>query len=187
MSQATAPPAGRGARATSVFAAVVLAAVAVAGCGAEDDVIADRQADVARRGAEVMPFDLEATTYRFASTEHGLVQTVTADDPQDGEQIALIREHLEEEAGRFARGDVDDPATIHGHDMPGLAGLRGSASSIDIQFETRDDGARVIYTTHDPDLVEAPHRWGEAQVSDHGDHAEHVEHVEHVEHAEHGS
>jgi hypothetical protein len=123
-----------------------------------------------------MPFDLEATTHRFESSETGLVQTVTANDPRDREQIALIREHLEEEAGRFAHGDFGDPATIHGHEMPGLAELRDGAESISIQFETRDDGARLNYTTNDPDLIEALHRWGAAQVSDHGDHGDHAEH-----------
>ncbi|MEX0953480.1 MAG: hypothetical protein WDZ26_06585 [Nitriliruptoraceae bacterium] len=150
----------------------VLAAVALAACASEADASADHQADVAERGSQVMPFDLDATTHRFASTETGLVQTITAHDPDDGEQIALIREHLEEEAARFAQGDLDDPATIHGDDMPGLADLRSGATDIDIEFETRDDGARLTYTTEDPELVEALHQWGAAQVSDHGDHAE---------------
>jgi hypothetical protein len=48
-------------------------------------------------------------------------QTVTADTPKDGEQIALIRQHLQDEAEKLRRADFGDPATIHGHDMPGLA------------------------------------------------------------------
>jgi hypothetical protein len=179
MRRATDPPSGRGGRTTSALTAVILATVTLVGCGGEGDDLADRQAEVARRGAEVMPFDLEATTHRFESTETGLVQTVIADDPRDAEQIASIREHLEEEAGRFAQGDFDDPATIHGHDMPGLAELREGAGSIDIRFEPRDDGARLTYTTDDPELIEALHRWGDAQVSDHGDHAEHAGHTGH--------
>jgi hypothetical protein len=172
------PPTGRPAHTTVLLVAGLLAAVST-GCGGADEGLADRQAEVALRGAEVMPFDLEATTHRFESTETGLVQTVTVDDPGDDEQIASIRDHLEEEEGRFARGDFDDPATIHGQDMPGLAELRAGAGSIDIRFETRDDGARLIYTTDDPELIDALHRWGDAQVSDHGDHAEHVDHGEH--------
>jgi hypothetical protein len=46
---------------------------------------------------------------------------VTADTPKDGEQIALIRQHLQDEAEKLRRADFGDPATIHGHDMPGLA------------------------------------------------------------------
>jgi hypothetical protein len=172
------PRPGRPARTTALLVAGLLAAVST-GCGGADEGLADRQAEVARWGGEVMPFDLEATTHRFASTETGLVQTVTVDSPGDREQIALIRDHLEEEAGRFARGDFDDPTTIHGQDMPGLAELRAGAGSIDIRFETRDDGARLIYTSDDPELIDALHRWGDAQVSDHGAHAEHAEHAEH--------
>jgi hypothetical protein len=156
-----------------VLAAGILAAVPLTGCGDDADTLAERQAEVAQRGVEVMPFDLEATTHRFEPTDTGLVQTVTADDPEDREQVALIREHLEVAAARFAQGDFDDPATIHGEAMPGLAQLRAGAAEIDIQFEIRDDGARLIYTTDDPALIEALHQWGEAQVSDHGDHAEH--------------
>jgi hypothetical protein len=164
---------GGGSRTITVFAAGILAAVTLTGCGEDADALAERQAEVAQRGAEVMRFDLEATTHRFEPTDTGLVQTVIADNPEDSEQVALIREHLEEEAARFAQGDLDDPATIHGDDMPGLAQLRAGAAKIDIQFDTRDDGAGLIYTTDDPALIEALHQWGEAQVSDHGDHAEH--------------
>lgn len=120
-----------------------------------------------------MPFDLEATTHRFQPTETGLVQTVVADDPDDRQQIELIRRHLEEEAARFARGDFDDPAAIHGEQMPGLAELRAGAAKIDIQLVSLDDGAHLIYTTDDPALIDGLHRWSQSQMSDHGAHAEH--------------
>jgi len=163
----------RGRRPIVALISGILAAATLAGCDADGGASAERQAEVAARGAEVMPFDLDATTHRFEPTETGLIQMVTADDPQDGEQIALIREHLEEEASRFAAGDFDDPAAIHGDDMPGLTTLRDGAAEIDIQLEQLDDGARLVYTTDDPRLVEALHQWAQAQVSDHGDHAEH--------------
>ena len=57
--------------------------------------------------------------------------------------------------------------------MPGLTTLRDGATEIDIQLEQLDDGARLVYTTDDPRLVEALHQWAEAQVSDRGDHAKH--------------
>jgi hypothetical protein len=163
----------RGRRPIVALISGILAAATLAGCDADGGASAERQAEVAARGAEVMPFDLDATTHRFEPTETGLIQMVTADDPHDDEQIALIREHLEEEASRFAAGDFDDPAAIHGDDMPGLTTLRDGAAEIDIQLEQLDDGARLVYTTDDPRLVEALHQWAQAQVSDHGDHAEH--------------
>lgn len=122
-----------------------------------------------------MPFDLEATTHRFAPTDDGLVQTVVADDPDDADQVALVREHLAHEAERFVAGDFADPAAIHGDDMPGLAALEEGAADIDVTYADTPAGGRITYTTDDAHLVTALHDWGAAQVSDHGDHAEHGE------------
>ena len=150
----------------------VLALATAAAC-ADDPDTTDRQAEVAERGADVMPFDLDATTHRFTPTDDGLVETVVADDPDDAEQVELVQGHLAEEAERFRAGDFDDPAAIHGHDMPGLAALEDGATRIDIGLDLVADGARLTFTTADPDLVDALHLWGEAQVADHGQHAEH--------------
>jgi hypothetical protein len=160
-------------RSLAALIAGLLAGATLGGCAGDSGALTERQAEVAARGAEVMPFDLDATTHRFEPTEAGLVQTVIADDPNDADQVALIREHLEEEVSRFTAGDFDDPAAIHGEDMPGLTTLRDGASEIDIQLEQLSDGARLVYTTDDPGLIEALHQWAEAQVSDHGEHAEH--------------
>jgi hypothetical protein len=132
-----------------------------------------RQQEVAERGAQVMPFDLDATMHRFTPVPGGLDQVVVADNPSDATQIGLIREHLEAAMGRFQRGGFDDPARIHGDDMPGLAALRAGAARIDIGYEELPDGARLRYRADDPDLVAALHAWGDAQVRDHGAHAEH--------------
>jgi hypothetical protein len=142
------------------------------GSGGETD---DRRAEVAERGASVMPFDLDATTHRFEPRTDGLVQTVVADSGGDDRQVELVREHLSAEAERFRRGDFGDPAAIHGHEMPGLAELAAGAARIDISYVDVPAGGRITYTTDDPDLVEALQLWSDAQVSDHGGHAEHVE------------
>ena len=131
-----------------------------------------RQEEVAAKGAEVMPFDLEETTHVFEKTETGGVQEVVADDPTDAEQVALIREHLEEEAAAFRRGDLSDPSEIHGEEMPGLEGLEAGAKQMDIRYSDLPEGAKIEYDTGDPALVAALHDWFDAQVSDHGDHAE---------------
>jgi hypothetical protein len=149
---------------------LVIAAALLAACSGGDD--ASRQDQVADRGAEVMPFDLEATTHRFEPTDTGLLETVVADDPTDAEQVGLIRQHLAEEADRFVQGDYGDPATIHGQDMPGLSELEAGADDITVTLADLPDGATLTFTTEDPALVDALHRWGEAQVSDHGQHAE---------------
>lgn len=141
----------------SAAAAIALAGAMALAAGAFDG--PDRQQVVAERGAEVMPFDLDATTHRFEPTGDGGVETVVADDPADTEQIELIQQHLREEAAAFARGEFDDPAQIHGADMPGLSTLEANADRIIIAYEDRDDGAEVRFTTADPQLVTALHDW----------------------------
>jgi hypothetical protein len=146
----------------AIFGAIYGLAI-LAGC--------TRQARVAARGAQVMPFDLEQTTHVFQRLDDGGLQTVTAKDPSNEKQIALIQAHLQQETEKFRRGDFSDPARIHGDDMPGLAELKAGFEQIDIQYKALPNGAEIRYTTANPSLVMALHHWFMAQVSDHGRHA----------------
>lgn len=150
---------------------LTMGALAVASCASGDD-LSDRQAEVAARGAEVMPFDLEATTHVFTKTEDGGRQVVRALDAGDEEQIALIRQHLSLERDSFARGDYTDPARIHGMDMPGVEALSAGYEDVDVRYAERPDGGELRYATDDPDLVGAIHAWFDRQLMDHGHHAE---------------
>jgi hypothetical protein len=154
---------------SALVAGAVAGALVLAGCGG--DPVADRQAEVAERGREVMPFDLDATTHTFTDTDTGGVQLVTADDPADERQIELVRGHLREERERFSRGDFDDPAAIHGEDMPGVAELAAGYDRITVTYADHPAGAELTYATDEPELVEAVHAWFERQVMDHGEHA----------------
>jgi hypothetical protein len=158
-------------RAIAVGAALGIVALVAAGFLWATQEGEDRQADVARRGAEVMSFDLERTTHVFEQLADGGVETVVADDPRDDGGIRKIREHLRAEATAFRRGRFDDPARIHGTEMPGLTELEAGHRSITIRYEDVPDGGRIRYATEQPDLVRAIHAWFEAQVSDHGEHA----------------
>jgi hypothetical protein len=155
--------------AASAFLTVMTMVGAVSGM--EGSATTPRQAEVATRGAQVMPFDLEQTTHVFQSLNDGGLQTVEAKDPANREQIALIQTHLQEEAEKFQRGDFSDPAKIHGEAMPGLAELKAGAGQIDIQYLPLPDGAQIRYTATDPALVMAIHHWFMAQRADHGHHA----------------
>jgi hypothetical protein len=87
------------------LALVLLVAGVGVGYGLDTFLKARRQADVAARGVGVMPFDLTKTTHTFERVADGGVQRVTANDPADTQQIALIRTHLQEETARFRQGD----------------------------------------------------------------------------------
>jgi hypothetical protein len=129
-----------------------------------------RQAEVAARGAQVMPFDLDQTTHMFQELPDGGLQTVTANDVANIQQIALIQAHLQQEAAKFRRGDFGDPATIHGQDMPGLADLKAGTAKIEVEYTAVPDGGQIRYTTTDSALIMALHQWFAAQSSDHGAH-----------------
>lgn len=156
-------------RSATVMVAAFL--ITLGGCFAPEQP-ASRQAEVAEKGASVMPFDLDKTTHRFLPADGGLRQEVVADQPGDTQQITAIREHLTSEANRFRRGDFSDPASIHGENMPGLAELAAGADRITVTYTDLPDGAALDFRTTDPILIQALHAWAKAQTVDHGSHAE---------------
>lgn len=128
-----------------------------------------RQAEVARRGADVMPFSLAATTHVFTKTADGGTQRVVARDGADTRQAGLVRSHLHDIAARFRNRDFSGPAHIHGAAMPGLAELQAAApGAIDIAYRDVEGGAELTYRSGDPKLVAALHAWFDAQLGDHG-------------------
>ncbi|MEI5996009.1 aspartate carbamoyltransferase [Paraburkholderia bengalensis] len=130
---------------------------------------AQRQAEVAQRGAEVMPFSLEATTHIFTKSVDGGIQQVIAKNPADSVQIRLIRTHLREIQTQFQRGDFSGPARTHGTDMPGLAQLRAAKpGQVSIAYKDIEGGGELSYRSDDPKLVSSLHEWFDAQLSDHG-------------------
>ena len=153
------------------MAVVRAIAVLVVTLGLVTSTACTRQAQVAARGAQVMPFDLEQTIHVFQRLDDGGRQTVTVKNPSNARQIALIQGHLQHEAEKFRRGDFSDPAKIHGDDMPGLAELKTGIGEIDIRYTALPNGGEIRYTTANPVLVTALHQWFAAQLSDHGRHA----------------
>jgi hypothetical protein len=130
---------------------------------------AQRQADVARLGVDVMPFSLAATTHIFTKTAEGGTQRVVARCADDAQQVRLVREHLHDIRARFLKGDFSGPAHIHGAQMPGLAALRAAKpGQVAIDYKDVKGGAELTYGTADVRLVAALHQWFDAQLSDHG-------------------
>ena len=150
----------------------LIALAIVIGAGLRQAFLHQRQAEVAMRGAQVMPFDLEKTTHHFEPLPDGGLQTVVADVPIAPEQVKLIQSHLEEETAKFQAGDFSDPAAIHGDAMPGLKQLRAGYRDMTVEYTALPDGGRIRYTAQQPTLVTAVHDWFAAQRSDHGHHAE---------------
>ncbi|AOB33930.1 aspartate carbamoyltransferase [Bordetella sp. H567] len=130
---------------------------------------AQHQAEVSRRGKEVMPFSLPATTHIFTKNAEGGVQRVVAKDASDDGVVKLIRQHLQEIRQQFLKGDFSAPSHIHGQDMPGLLELtKAEPGQLEIAYQDVEGGAQLVYKTKEPTLVAALHKWFDAQLSDHG-------------------
>lgn len=128
-----------------------------------------RQAEIAQRGKDVMPFSLAATTHIFTKTRQGGVQQVVVKDVRDAEQIRLTRLHLQEIRDQFLKGDFSGPTHIHGQDMPGLAELKAvRPGEIVITYKDINEGAELSYATANASFVSALHQWFDAQLTDHG-------------------
>lgn len=128
-----------------------------------------RQAEVAKLGPDVMPFNLKATTHIFTKSSDGGTQRVIAKDASDAVQTRLVREHLREIQAQFQKGDFSGPSHIHGNDMPGLAQIKAAkAGQISITYQDVGGGAELAYRTGNTKLVSALHAWFDAQLSDHG-------------------
>lgn len=130
--------------------------------------VKNRQEFIHDRGNMVMPFDLSKTTHVFTQTDQGGLQKIQAKDPQDTEQIDLIRMHLQKEKVLFDNGDFSDPASLHGDSMPGLDVLKQSTDTLQVEYSDLPDGAQLTYITDDPAVINAVHMWFMAQLQDHG-------------------
>lgn len=126
---------------------------------------------VVERGRQVMPFNLEKTLHVFDKTAHGGVQQVIVNNAVDAEQIALIRRHLQEISQGFQKGDFSRQRRIHGDDMPGLAELEAGYAKARFAYRELPNGAEIEYSAEDSSLVDAIHRYFNAQLSDHARHA----------------
>lgn len=130
---------------------------------------------IAKRGEHVMPFSLEKTRHLFKKTDDGGIQQVIAKQANDNEQIALIRRHLATLACFFAKGNFSAPQRIHGDDMPGVAELSLHAAQIRFVYQEIPNGGQIAFITQDFVLIEAIHRYFDAQLRDHAHHARSID------------
>ena len=143
----------------------ILAAIAFVAASAFADTT-QQHAHNASHG--VMPFDMSKTMHVFAMTEQGGVQKVVTRDAGDGDQVAMIQQHLKHEAEAFQKGDFGDPAHLHGATMPGLSDLQANAAQIRITYSELPNGAQIAFEAKDIHTITAIHRWFGAQLSEHG-------------------
>ncbi len=150
---------------TAVLATIITVILIFAHSGA---CAQTKQEQVHDMSHHVMPFDISKTVHVFRMTESGGIQKVLARDPNQTDQILLIRQHLSHEAEMFGRGNYSDPTKLHGADMPGTAELRANPSKVKVSYSELPAGAQLSFDTTDLSMLTAIHRWFGAQLSEHG-------------------
>lgn len=127
-----------------------------------------QQEHVHNMSHSVMPFEMAKTVHIFKMTDSGGVQRVVVRDSGYADQVTLIQQHLQKEAGRFRQGNYSDPAALHGNEMLGIKELQLGAKRVKVSYTSLPEGAEIRFETTDLHLVTALHRWFGAQLSEHG-------------------
>lgn len=116
----------------------------------------------------VMPFDMNKVTHYFIKTDSGGILMIRTKDKRDTSQANLVVSHLKKEYKLFSNADFSDPKLLHGADMPGLHMLSQSKGKFKVEFRKLKDGAQLTFSSKDPEVQNAIHKWFDAQLRDHG-------------------
>jgi hypothetical protein len=88
----------------------------------------EKDAALKKRGAAAMGFDQETTTHHFLLTADCGAIEVGVNAASDAVNRDVIRSHLKEIAGEFARGDFAKPFATHGEIPPGVKTMQQRAT-----------------------------------------------------------
>ncbi len=124
-------------------------------------------ADVKKHGGEAMGFDQDKTTHHFRLYKDGGAVEVQANDLADAASIGQIRDHLKEQARKFAAGDFGAPQHTHGQIPPGVDTMTRLRSQIRYEFQSTESGGRLRITTTDAQALAAVHDFLRFQIKDH--------------------
>lgn len=130
---------------------------------------ADHHAGVVQRGEshEGMGFSQTTTTHHFVLTEKGGFVQVTANDPNDKQQIETVQMHLKHISGMFSDGNFSIPHFVHAQNPPGADTMRKLKKAITYSEESLPNGGRVRMESNSPQAVAAIHDFLQFQIRDH--------------------
>ena len=122
--------------------------------GGMDHRVADASA-----GPSESAFERTRMARSFQAADAGGVEQVVARDPSNEAQITQVRAYLRQEAARFEEGRYEDPAKIHGMEMPGSKELEAGYGRVQVTYADLPNGGQVTYSTPDQTLIQAIHAW----------------------------
>jgi hypothetical protein len=126
-----------------------------------------KDAALKKRGADAMGFDQDATVHHFHLSPTGGSITVDVRRPADTAMRAEIRQHLEQIANDFVKGDFGKPVATHAEIPPGVVVMQQRRAAIAYRYEETPLGARVLIETHDRKAQSAVHAFLRYQIVEH--------------------
>jgi hypothetical protein len=130
---------------------------------------AAQNAGVVQRGEshQGMGFSQTATIHHFYLTRSGGTIQVTAKDPKDAAEIAMVQTHLKHIVGMFSEGDFSIPHFVHDRNPPGADTMSRLRTSIRYSSEMMDNGGSIKIETDSPEALAAIHEFLRFQIKDH--------------------
>jgi len=116
-----------------------------------------------------LPYAVDRALEGFAKTANGGIMQIIAKSANDSQQIKLMQQYLRQTAEEYQKGDFSSTERFHGTDMPGLAQMKAAkAGGVKYEYKALNNGGQIIFSSEDPQLLNALHAWIDAQVKEHG-------------------
>jgi transcriptional/translational regulatory protein YebC/TACO1 len=131
---------------------------------------ADDQAAMLERGNTAMGFDQYKIMHHFMATQTGGQIMIVALGSNDNETISQIKSHIVDIQLEFSQGNFTKPFFIHAQDVPGTKVMAEKKNLIKYSIKELDNGATLVLTTDDSELLQAIQQFMEFQGSEHHGH-----------------
>ncbi|MGZ5052535.1 MAG: aspartate carbamoyltransferase [Methylobacter sp.] len=116
-----------------------------------------------------LPYSVDRALEGFTRTANGGIMQIVAKSSDDARQIKAMQQYLRQTAEEYGKGDFSSTERFHGTDMPGLVQMKAAkAGEIKYQYKPLSNGGQIVFSTEDPQLLNALHAWIDAQIKDHG-------------------
>ena len=128
------------------------------------------QSAMLARGDIAMGFDQNKIMHHFMATSTGGQIMIVALDSNDSETISQIKTHVVDIQQEFSQGNFTKPFFIHAQEVPGTNVMAEKKDLIEYSIKELDDGAILVLTTQDSELIQAIQQFMEFQGSEHHGH-----------------
>lgn len=125
------------------------------------------QTAMLERGNTAMGFDQTKIMHHFMATATGGQIMIMALDMNDVKTINEIKSHVKDIQHEFSQGDFAKPFYIHGQIVPGAQVMTDKKDHIQYTIKNTEDGAVLVLTTKDAELLDAIHQFMDYQSSQH--------------------